>query len=367
MKTILFVANSSWYLFNFRQNLISAMAKSGYRVVCIAPQDEFSKKLQKICNEYHPIKLNRKNLNPFFEFSFFIRLFFQIRNIRPEIVHLFTIKPVIWGTLASRILKVRKIVAAITGLGFVFSNGILRLVVTRLYRFVFKSNKVQVIFQNPDDLDVFSHQNLVKKTQCHLILGSGVDTSLFCPPVEKHDDGIVRFVLFARMIREKGIAEFISAAHAVNQNYPKTEFILAGDLDKGNPSGISKEWMKDATSDVVRWLGHVENVKEIMAKSDVAVLPTYYREGVPRSLIEAASSGLPIITTTIPGCREIVKDGENGYLIPPKDVEKLKQAMIMLIENPELREKFGKRGRQIVLEKFDQKFVIKQTKSVYFS
>jgi len=369
MDNIIFIANTSWNLYNFRLNIMEEMLKEGYCVYALAPKDKYSIRIERKGIKYISTTINRNSKNILSNLLLIIRLIIIYRKIKPQIVHQFTIKPVLFGTLAARFAGINRIVNSITGLGSAFSrNNILRFFLTTLYRYIFSTKYVQIIFQNPDDRRFFAENKIGNPEQYHLIYGSGVNTDLFYPKEKKKDNNPISFALFARMIMDKGISEFIEAAFFVNKIYPKTEFLLAGGVDPGSSSSFSLESLKKKIiggNGAIKWLGHIDDVKNIMTEVDVIVLPSYYNEGVPLSLIEAASLELPMITTNTAGCREIVKSNWNGLLIPPNDVSALIDAMIWMMENPEARLAMGKNGRKLVLEKFDSRIVVRQTVNIY--
>jgi glycosyltransferase involved in cell wall biosynthesis len=287
-------------------------------------------------------------------------------------VHHFTIKPAIFGSIAAKCTKVPIIVNTITGLGYAFEKpGFLRSLVKYLYRFAFLG-KPNVIFQNRDDFAFFLSKGIVKRERAHIILGSGVNTETFRPTRSINSESGLTFLLISRMLWSKGISQFAEAAEGIKKNFPNTHFIMVGGFSgagaKGNPDSIPREWLHNANQKgYVRWLGRVplESVITLLDNCDVFVLPSYYPEGIPRSLIEAAAKGKAIITTDTPGCREVVKEGVNGFLVPPKDTASLAQAMTEFIRNPHLIKKMGRLSRKKAVELFDEKKVIQKTMMVY--
>jgi len=366
-KKIIFLYNSASYLYHFRISLMLAMKKRGWQVIALSPYDECAKKIQENGITYFDFRFKRKGRNPLSDLWMLIRLVKFYNQEKPKIVHHFTIKPVIYGTLAARICRIHGIVNLVPGLGFVFSQGgILQQIVEKMYRFSF-SSRVRVIFQNRNDLNFFVKTKLVNRKQTHLICGSGVNIKLYSLnnyPQDNFPREII-FTLIARMLWDKGISEFVKAAKIVNEKNPHTRFWLIGDPDRGNPSSIPLSWLKNLKSlDYIKWIEHKDDIKPYIAKSSVIVLPSY-REGAPRSLIEAASMSKPIIAADVPGCREIVKNKVNGLLVSKKNAALLSQAMLTLADNPSQRKKMGYASRKIALKSFDERLIIRKTIKIY--
>ncbi len=367
MKIALF-ANTEWYLFNFRLPLAKALAKAGHEVVLISPPGPYGEKLVAAGFRWIAFPLDRAGTNPLRELQTLFRLATLYRRERFEIVHHFTIKCVIYGGIAARLSGAIS-VAAVTGMGHVFTtysrkNRLLRHVVRPLYRFAL--GRARVVFQNPDDMRAFLALGLVVERQCHLIRGSGVDTSRFAPnEYHTRDSQGVRVLMVGRLLREKGVAEYVQAAALVKQEFPAAYFALAGEPDPGNPSSISDttldQWRRKG--DVVL-LGQRDDMRALLAETDICVLPSY-REGTPRSLLESAACGLPLVATDVPGCREICRDNENGLLVPVRDVAALAAAITKLIESQALRRAFGSRSREIAVNEFSEGRVISETMKVY--
>jgi len=343
---------------------MQAMKKKGWKVIAVSPPDNYVKKLKAKGIHFWELPINRKGMNPLEDFLMFCRLLKFYRREKPLIVHHFTIKPVIYGSLAARISGIAGIVNLVPGLGYVFSRGgLIQYIVERMYRFVLFP-KVQVIFQNPDDRTFFIKRKLAINRQTHLICGSGVDVEFFSPdkffPIDPSPS--IAFTLISRMLWDKGIAEFVEAAKAVKKKNALTRFILIGDSDKGNPAAIPVSWLKK--QDHIEWIEHTDDIRPWLARSAVVVLPSY-REGAPRALIEAAAMAKAIITTNVPGCREIVKNGINGLVVPSKNVELLAQSMLRLANDPILRKQMGIAGREKALKNFDERLVIRKTQEIY--
>ena len=245
-----------------------------------------------------------------------------------------------------------------------FKASILKKIVKLAFKSALFSKNVRTILQNPDDLHLFIRECIVSKNQIYLVKGSGVDTEIFYPETKKPEIPIV--VLVARMLWSKGPEEFFQAAKILKEKKISVQMILIGEPDILNPSSIPVETLKNWTSSsIVEWWGRRDDISDILKQSTIAVLPSSYGEGVPKSLIEAASVGLPIVTYDMPGCREICRDGENGIFVPPKDPKALADAIERLVSDKTLRDKYGKRGREIVIEEFSEEVVVKQTMDLY--
>jgi len=364
---IVFLYNSAGYLYRFRLSLMVSMKNSGWQVIAAAPFDDCAAKIEAEGIRFWALPINRKGKNPCADLRMCLRLTKFYRREKPDIVHHFTIKPVIYGTAAARLAGISGIVNLIPGLGHVFlRGGIIQFLVENMYRMVL-STRVQVIFQNRDDLNFFVKRKMVSERQAHLIFGSGIDTALFSPAGFPVDDSPHRitFSLVARMLWEKGVAEFVEAAKIVKHRNPRTHFQLIGDPDVGNPASVPASWLKEQQIlGYIDWVRHTEDVRPYLADSAAVVLPSY-REGIPRTLLEAAAMAKPIVTTDVPGCREVVEDGVNGFLVPPKNVERLVQTILELADDHGMRNKMGLAGREKVLQSFAERIIIRKTLEVY--
>jgi glycosyltransferase involved in cell wall biosynthesis len=325
--------------------------------------DGFEVQLKNLGIVFVPLPVSRRPIDPFSDWLLLWTLFRWYRRVRPDVVHHFTIRPVIYGSVAAWLAGVPKIVNSITGLGTVFGDsqkGWLRVIVERQYRLALRLSHM-TFFQNEDDYRHFLGRGLVKPEKAQVVPGSGVNCERFQPqsPIEPSTNGSVTFLLSARLLWEKGIDDFVQAARLVKQAYPATQFQLLGKRDERNPNVIPQEVLDQWEGEkIINWLGEVSDVRPIVAKADVVVLPTYYREGVPRVLLEASAMGKPIIATDTVGCRDVVEPEKNGILVPVKDPQALASSMIRLIENPAMRWSMGKAGRESVVKKFNEQMVI---------
>ncbi|PJH75067.1 MAG: glycosyltransferase family 1 protein [Anaerolineae bacterium CG_4_9_14_0_8_um_filter_58_9] len=375
MKIILF-ANTDWYLYNFRLALAQALRERGDQVTLLSPNGPYAARLQELGFRWIQFPMARRNLNPLLEADTILRLADLYRRERPELVHHFTVKCVLYGSLVSRLLGIRSVVNSVTGLGYVFTEGYgsppkyggsrrrwLQRIVKLFYRILLR--RTYVIFQNPDDQAIFILNELVDPQRAALIRGSGVDILRFSPRPE--EEGLPVVILPARLLWDKGVAEFVQAARLLRAEGVQARFVLVGDSDPENPSSVPlaqiQEWEREA---VIEWWGWVEDMAEAYAKAHIVCLPSY-REGLPKTLIEAAACGRPIIASDVPGCREVVRLGENGLLVPSHDPFALADAIRLLIKNPTLRQEMGTRGRDIAVKEFPTAQIIAQTLAVYQS
>ncbi|MDM8542150.1 glycosyltransferase family 4 protein [Desulfococcaceae bacterium HSG9] len=355
MKKILISASFSESLIIFRGPLLGEMVKKGYHVTACAPAG--TSKIKNTLNTmeiaYKNIPLERTGLNPTKDFQTIFSLFILFQNLKPDVILSYTIKPVVYGSIAAKLAGVPKIYSIVTGLGYAFMGSgiksrIINLLAKLLYHVSLKFNQ-KVFFQNPDDLHLFQSSNLITENQGVLINGSGVDTEYYKP--EPFPENL-SFLLIARLLKDKGIREYVEAARIIKQKYLKISFRFVGWVEN-NPASVSKNeldtWVKQG---IIEYLGKVSDVRPAIATSSVYVLPSY-REGTPRTVLEAMAMGRPIITTDAPGCRETVQHGKNGFLVPIKNVSVLVSAMEKFIRQPELIETMGLASRQIAVEKYD--------------
>lgn len=350
---------------NFRGKLLEAVASHGYEIHIMAPEfanfPEEIQKLQALGYHLHEIPMQRTGTNPFADLKLLKNLYQQIRHIQPDYMLSYTIKPVIYGTLASWLAKVPHRFALITGLGYAFQNvelgkhSLFQKMVHGLYAQALKHSD-KVFFQNPDDLKLFQDMHLLEANKPTVVVnGSGVNVQDFdVMPLPKNEEGQVKasFLLIARLLGDKGVREYAESARIIKVQHPEAEFHLVGWIDD-NPSAIAQaeldEWIADGR---LKYWGKLSDVRPAIAQSSVYVLPSY-REGTPRTVLEAMAMGRAIITTDAPGCRETVSHGVNGYLVGVKSVNDLVHSMQYFIEDPKLIELMGQRSREIALNKYD--------------
>lgn len=350
---------------NFRGKLLEAISALGYEIHIMAPEfvsfPEEQQKLEALGYHLHEIPMQRTGTNPLSDLKLLKHLYQNIRQIQPDYVLSYTIKPVIYGTLAAWLAKVPHRFALITGLGYAFQNvesgkrSLFQKVVHGLYAQALKHSD-KVFFQNPDDLNLFQDMHLLEAEKPTVVVnGSGVNVQDFdVLPLPQNSEGTVKasFLLIARLLGDKGVREYAEAARIIKVRYPATEFHLVGWIDD-NPSAIAQaeldEWIADGR---LKYWGKLSDVRPAIAESSVYVLPSY-REGTPRTVLEAMAMGRAVITTDAPGCRETVSHAVNGYLVGVKSVDDLVQSMQYFIEDPKLIELMGQRSREIALNKYD--------------
>ena len=357
MSLVLFSGNAK-SVANFRGELIKQLLKSNIKVTVVIPNGSSEQDLKRITQlgaQYKTVPMKTTGLSPASDLITFICILIILRKIKPTYALAYTIKPIVYGIFAARCLGIEKRFALITGLGYVFlTNSIkgklLRKLVTFQYKVALKKAKA-VIFQNPDDQKEFLNYKIAGEKQSHIVNGSGVDIDYYQPSPDDVSQPI-SFLLVARLLKDKGIYEYISAAREIKKKYPEVVFKLLGYID-GNPAAVSKQevdsWVREG---MVEFLGKKEDVRPALANCHVFVLPSY-REGTPRSVLEAMSVGRAIITTDAPGCRETVLDGVNGFLVPVKSSDALYIAMEKFILNPNLISTMGIESRKVVQEKYD--------------
>jgi len=358
MKKVAIVSNSSWSFVNFRFNLIKEIKNKGYSIALIAPEDEYSNILP---YDYFSIKIKNKVTNPIEEILLIYKFYRLYKKIKPDIILHFTTKPNIYGTIASKLCNI-PCINNITGLGVVFTRkSILSKIVLKLYK-CSQKYAAKVFFQNNDDLKLFLEKKIINNFKADLLPGSGVDTEKFKPISRSKKSNNFIFLLFGRMLYDKGVGIYVEAARILKKKYKNLEFQLLGFLDLQNPSSISTEQMRVWEKvGIINYLGTTDNVRDIIAGADCIVLPSFYGEGVPRSLLEAASMGKPIITTNNVGCREVIDDGITGFLCNPRDTQDLilKMEKMMSLSEKE-RIIMGKKGRQKILCDFNERLVIEK-------
>jgi len=356
-KKVVIALNTAWNLLNFRSGLIRALVAAGYEVVAVAPPDEYAERLSVLGCRFVPLPMDNQGTHPVRDLLLLFRFFWLMRAERPDAFLGYTVKPNVYGSLAARALAI-PVINNIAGLGAVFiKGGWLNQLVKGLYQ-VALSRSQKVFFQNDDDRQLFITSRLVIESVTDLLPGSGIDLAKFSPaPLPAGTP--VRFLLIARILWDKGVGEFVEAARLLKQRGVDAECCLLGFLDVQNPAAISRQQMNDWVAEgAVRYLGVSDNVREEIAQADCVVLPSY-REGTPRTLLEAAAMARPIVTTDAVGCREVVDDGINGYLCKPKDASDLadKMELIVSLTHAE-REVMGLRGREKVEREFDEQIVI---------
>jgi glycosyltransferase involved in cell wall biosynthesis len=365
---VILVDNSVGSFRHDRMELCYAIRDMGLDVHVAAPAGPASASIIKEGFTFHEIPMSRKGTSLLNEPATIFALFRLYSRLRPSLVHHFRLKPVLHGSLAASLSGVPAVMNTLTGLGHVFTersgrNSFLRKLITTGCKRAFRHRNLRVIFQNPDDRAVFINDRIIPADQTAVIKGSGVDVSVFAASPEPA--GVPVVVLASRMLWDKGIAQFVEAAEILKAEGVKATFALVGSSDIGNPTAIPLEqlevWKQKGN---VEWWGLRKDMPDVLAKSHIVCLPSY-REGIPRILIEAAACGRPIVSTDAPGCREVVRPGENGLLVPVQDTGALANALRTLIENPEMRRAMGAYNRTLAVQEFDLDLVISQYKAIY--
>jgi len=358
---IAIVVNTSWNIFNFRINLLDYLKTKGFKVTLIAPKDDYSEKLINRGFEFIEIKMNNKGVNPIEDLGLTYQLYKIFKENSFDLALLYTIKPNIYGNIAAKLASVPTI-STITGLGTVFLNERLSSKIARqLYKHSLKYSK-KVFFQNRDDMNMFINKNLVSNKLIDYIPGSGIDTEKFKPSDKKNDNSKFKFLMVARLVKDKGLIEYLEASELLKSRYSESvEFCLLGEFYEGNPTAISREeldvWIKKG---VITYLGSSDNVKAVMEEHNCIVLPSY-REGLSRVLLEGASMEKPIVTTNVPGCKDVVDNGVNGFICEPYNSISLSDAMEKMLNliNEDLVD-MGNKSRCKVIEKFSSDIVVKK-------
>lgn len=366
MRILLF-ANTDWFLWNFKLALARGLKAAGHEVMLLSPAGPLSEKLKAEGFHWEAFEVSRSGINPLAEFATARRLARVYRRLQPDLVHHFTIKCVIYGSLAARRAGVGRIVNSITGLGFAMLAAtvkarLIRPVVVALYRRALAGT--DVIFQNSDNRDTLARLGVLERSAVHVIPGDGVDAEHFAPPVSGVPGQVV--LMMCRLLRSKGVHQYVEAAKLVRARLPGARFLLAGSVDPGNPESVSDAqlalWRSEGE---VELLGQRADVLELQQGCDVAVLASTQGEGMPRSLVEAASCGRALVATVVPGSRELIEDGVDGLLVPPGDAKALAGAIEALLADPARRARMGAAARSKVLRELADAPVIAKTIAVY--
>ena len=368
---LLFVVNIPRFFLSHRLPLALAARQAGFDVQ-VATSDSDPAALQTIAEHgirCHPVRLRQHGLNPLQELRTLLALRALYREIQPDLLHHVSIKPVIYGGIAARFSGCERVVQAMSGLGYVFVNPspkakLLNLLCAPAFKLALAGEHTRTVFQNPDDRQLFVERGMAALHKTLVIRGSGIDEDVFRPRVENQDDPPV--VLFAgRLLMQKGIGDFVAVARQLRG---KARFRVAGYEERTSPLNVSVPQLRSWESEgLIEWLGARDDMPAVYAESNIVCLPSTYGEGVPKVLIEAASCARACVATDTPGCREIVRDGVNGLLVPPNDIAALTQAVQHLIDSRGQRMKMGAAGRQIVIEGFTLRQVVNETLSLYRS
>lgn len=371
MKKLFIVVNQDWFFLSHRLPIGVAAKDAGYDVTIVCGDTGVSDKIREAGLKTINLPISKSGTNIKYELKTFFFLYKLFRREKPDIVHLVGLKTMLWGSLACRLAGVKAMVSAVCGLGVLFDEAHAHSFMTRsimkVLRITHKKKQLAVIFQNNDDKAVFLNAKIMKEEQCAFTNGSGINLQNYDYTPEP-TDGLVKIIFTARMVEDKGTLVLIDAAKKLEKEYRgKVQFLLCGGLDN-NPNGITKEVLESrCDGDYIQWLGYRKDVLELLKQSHIMAFPSWYREGLPKSVIEAEAIGRPVVTTDSVGCRDTVIDGENGFMVPIKDSDALAAALKKLIDNPEMRQTMGKNAREFAVSKFDINDVVKVHLDVYES
>ena len=365
---VLFVITEDWFFHSHFLDRAKYIASSGGTVGIATRFSIHEEDLRNLGFELFPIDFSRRGLNPITEFITALKIRRIVRRFKPDIAHNIALKPVVTGTFGELLGGQGVVINALVGMGYIFTStdtraSVVKPILSRILKFFLRSNSVHVVIENPDDLNSLVDEGFVRKSQISLIRGAGVDLIAF--PFQPEATGPVVVTMVSRILRDKGVLEFIDAASQLQTRVPEVVFQIVGEPDLGNPSAIPQSEIDSWKSlSNVKYLGRRSDIADILKGSHIVCLPSY-REGLPKSLLEALSSGRPIITTDVPGCREVCEDGVNGLLIPARDSIALSDAIEKLAINPELRQAMGRAGRMRAESEFSSELVCTQTLDLY--
>ena len=368
MTKLFIIVNVDWFFFSHRKDIALSAQKAGYDVTIVTKDTGKKLVIEALGLEVIDLPMNRSGQNIIEEVHTCWFLYRLYRHEKPDIVHHVGLKTILWGTLAAKLAKVHGVVNAVSGLGIFFSEenkSLVSKLLPKVLRFSHHRKKLAVIFQNNEDESLFLKNGIVKEEQAFMIKGSGVDLNLYCYTPEP-ENRKVRVLFTARMIVEKGVFVLVDAALKLKEQYKdKVEFLLCGGLDD-NPKAIKEEELKTVCDgEYIQWLGYRTDVLELLKSCHIVAFPSYYKEGLPKSLIESTAVGRPIVTTNSIGCKETVIDGYNGYLIPIKDSDTLAERLKILFEDEGLRQNMGRNSRMLAEKDFSIENVIQKHLEIY--
>lgn len=365
---LLFFENNPAYFLSHRLPLARAAERLGFEVQVATMPGKSTRDIESAGFAVHTVRMHRSSMNPLAELLTLARIRRLYRKSRPDLVYQVTSKPVIYGTLAARSVKVPHVISVVSGLGYAatrpgIKGWILRHMFFWLYRFSLRHPSQKIIFHNRDDRDLFVSERIVKSADTEVVPGSGVDMEYFSPQAEPA--GVPKILFPSRVLRDKGVVEFVGAASSLRAAGVQAQFVIAGGTDPGNPSALSEAQVQAwVTEGVVEWLGHTRDMRALYAQVHIVCLPSY-REGLPKALIEAAACGRPVVTTDVSGCREVLIAGETGLRVPARDTAALAAALRRLIESRDLRRRMGEAARRFVVTRFSTGHVIAQTAAIF--
>lgn len=369
MKKILFIVSEDWYFVSHRLHLATAAIKDGHEVLLLSRMSEYKGLINSLGIETIDLPLKRSSRNPFRELKTIYFIFDVISNFKPDLVHAVAMKPVLYTALSTIFVNTNGRIFAFGGLGFIFRSyktiaRALRLFFIPIFRLLLRGENIRLIIQNKDDRKLLEDYRVVDEKKIRLIRGAGVDTMKFVPQSTSHSDKLL-VILPARILWDKGVEDFVICAKRCQNMKVNARFVLIGDPDPHNPECIPdsqlKKWIEHGA---IEWWERQDDILSAYQKADIVCFPSYH-EGLPKALLEAASCGLPIVSYDVPGCREVVQDHINGFLIPFKDRDALFSAVLKLLEDSKLRYEMGQRGREMILKDFTQEKIAAETISVW--
>ena len=369
MKKLFIVVNVDYFFLSHRKDIALRALKEGFDVTIIAEDTGKSKEIESLGLHFINLPINKTGTNIFQELKTFRFLYSLFKKERPEIVHLVGLKTILWGGLAAKLVKVKGLVTAVSGLGVMFSpeynKKLMPKAILKVLRFIHNRKNTYCVFHNTDDIDLFIKNKIIDSKYCIRTMGSGIDLNQYKYKEEPKSDKL-RVLFTARMVEDKGVLVLIEAANILREKYQgKVEFLLCGGLET-NPLAVSKEKLNElCDGDYIQWLGKRSDVKELLESSHIFAFPSYYKEGLPKSCIEAAAIGRPIITCDSVGCRDTVVDGETGFLVPIKDSKTVAEKLDILFEDTELRKTMGIKSRKYAEDKFSIEDVIQVHLDIY--
>lgn len=353
---LMIVVSEDWYFWSHRLSLATSAINSGFDVTLLTKLNQLKKSIEEKGINVLDINFTRSSNTPFTDILNIIRLIRIYKKEKPDIIHNVSLKTILISSVSSLFISNTAIINAFTGLGYLFSSNkmkakMIRLFVRSALKFILNKSNNWSVFQNPDDLNLLKELKIIDPNRSLIICGSGVDTNKFS---YKRDTNTIPVVMLAsRMLWDKGIGEFVEAAKIARINNIKAKFLLVGGIDKANPMAISHSKLEKWNSEgCIVWKGQCNNMPEVLSLASIVCLPSFYGEGLPKVLLEAAAIGRPLIATDAPGCREIVQNGENGFLVTVRDISSLYDAIITLIADKNLRDKMGKKSRLLVESHF---------------
>lgn len=366
---LVFFVTEDWYFCSHRLELAIAARERNYEVFVVTRVRNHGQRILDAGLHLIPFEMSRRSANPFSELGVLWRLYQVYRELQPDLVHHVSLKPVLYGSLVARWLGGIRIVNAMAGLGILFSSRslkarLMRIPIVATFRLLLNGTNMRMILQNPDNVSLMTSLGVVRPECVHLVRGAGVDLDHFASSPQP--TGTPKVLLVARMLWDKGVGDFVEAARMLKQRGHNAVFLLAGEPDNANPNAIPvSKLLLWHEAGHISWLGRREDIANLYAECSVACLPSFYGEGIPKSLLEAASVGRPIITTNTPGCREVVENEKNGFLVPARNPYKLAEALERVLADEGLRARMGAYSRELAEREFGLATVVEQTIQIY--